>query len=573
MGVSAKRSARIGITVDSKGMDQGLAEARRRLRTFEREQARNARRAVKQVDREQKAAEKSRAKAIRGGIRGGIGMGLGIGAGLAGLDAIGNVASEVLDYERNLTRLQIAAGKTPEYMRGLSNEITNASKATGIGREQILGAATAYVTLTGDMDTARASADDFAKIAQATGSNVDDIAKAAAAASQNLGITSSQFESMFDTMTGQGKAGAIELKDMAAELSTIAPQWAQFANGKGLEGARKLGAAMQIVKKGFGGDAGETTVGVSNFLTAITKKASRFEGLNFFTETKGADGKKTKQLKDVFSIIDLISKSKIARDPETLTKAFGSIEAYRAYIQLRDNREELDKLADSAQYAGTIQKDFNTYMQSSAGRLDKAFNEMKIAVAAAFTPERIASFASALEKIVPILSKMIQVGANFVESVINPIHAFDEYQRLKSENEANEARRKQIKEQMLSEGFSDSEAEGASWAGIHIENQMLDRVKAQSKGVNWTTDAATYGDAGKREGVYSGQEALALGVQSLKGGQTNAMQVFTAAVAAAVQQGMERAKTQAAPAPAIKIGAEPIQKAAANSINHRRGQH
>lgn len=304
------------------------------------------------------------------------------------------IGSSTLDFEEKLTRLQIQAGETPQVMRAFADSITKASDETGIGRDKILDGANAFVTLTGDMKTAKASAGLFAKIGQATGTSIDDIATASAAASQNLGITSDQFESLFDTMTGQGKAGAIELKDMASELSTIAPQWAQFAGGKGLRGARELGAAMQIVKKGFGGDAGETTVGIQNFLTAVQKKGARFGDLgvgSFFTKTK--DGKR--DLKSVFEIVDQISKKNLGKDQ--LVKAFGSVEAYRAYLQLRDNREELDKLAESTQYAGTIQRDFNTYMDSSSGKLAKAWEQMKNAIASTFTPERIQKFALAME--------------------------------------------------------------------------------------------------------------------------------------------------------------------------------
>lgn len=304
------------------------------------------------------------------------------------------IGSSTLDFEEKLTRLQIQAGETPQVMRAFADSVTKASNETGIGRDKILDGANAFVTLTGDMKTAKESAGLFAKIGQATGTSIDDVAAASAAASQNLGVTSSEFEQLFDTMTGQGKAGAIELKDMAAELSTLAPQWAQFAGGKGLRGARELGAAMQVVKKGFGGDAGETTVGIQNFLTAVQKKGDRFKDLgvgSFFTKTK--DGKR--DLKGIFEIVDQISKKNLGKDQ--LVKAFGSVEAYRAYLQLRDNREELDKLSDATQYAGTIQRDFNTYMDSSSGKLAKAWENMKNAIASTFTPERIQAFAQAME--------------------------------------------------------------------------------------------------------------------------------------------------------------------------------
>jgi len=311
------------------------------------------------------------------------------------LGAVGNIAKGTLDFEEKLTRLQIQANETPETMRAFATSVREASDATGIGKDKILDGANAFVTLTGKMSIARESAATFAKVAQATGSEVNDIATTGAAAFQNLGIEAKDFEQFFSGMTAQGKMGAVELKDLATELSTIAPQWAQFGSGKGLQGARELGAALQIVKRGFGGDAAETVTGLNNFLTAVTKKSARFRdaGVASFFNVKG--GKK--ELKSVFEIVDLISKSRISKDPEALTKALGSSEAYRAFIQLRDGRKDMQGFVDAAMDGSVIQRDFNTYMESSAGRMSKAMENVKNAIAAAFTPERITAFANAIE--------------------------------------------------------------------------------------------------------------------------------------------------------------------------------
>lgn len=297
------------------------------------------------------------------------------------------VGRDVFDFEKRLTRLKIQAGETPEEMDKLSRSIRTASDDFGVSKSDILAGAEAFVTLTGRMDIAKESADDFAKIAQATGSEVRDIATAADALFQQFGIGAGDFERAFSGMTAQGKAGAIELKDMASELSTIAPQWAQFGNGRGIRGIRELGAAMQIVKKGFGGDAAETTTGLSNFLTAVSKKGARFrnEGVGSFFVTKNG----VKQMKDVFTIVDQIGNSKLAKNPEKLRQAFGSIEAYRAYIQLQQNRAELERMTKIAEDGGVIQRDLQEYLASSSGRISRTWEQVKNDVAAALTPDRI----------------------------------------------------------------------------------------------------------------------------------------------------------------------------------------
>lgn len=351
--------------------------------------------------------------------------------------AIGNLASgavskvadfavdagkSAFDFQERLERLKIAANETPAVMAAWSKEMRNASNASGIGKDQVLGAAEAYLRLTGDVKTAREQTMTFAKVAQATGSVTSEIAETAAAMGQNMKVPAAEFENMFSVLAGQGKAGAIELKDLSAELSSIAPQWAQFGNGTGVRGLRELGAAMQTVKKGFGGDAAETTTGVSNFLTAVQKKGDRFKGLGVgsFFEKNGRD------LKGVFAIVDQISKKNLRKDQ--LVKAFGSTEAYRAFIQLRDNRAEMEKLAEATQYAGVIQKDFNEYSSSAAGRTTKAWNNVKNAVGDAFTPERLEAFANGIEDLAQHVEGLVKT-LSLVGSVLGKLNGVGKFIR------------------------------------------------------------------------------------------------------------------------------------------------
>lgn len=371
-------------------MDGGIREARRQMKQFQREQAR----AAKQAARDAVAARKqvlSAGRSVLGTVKDGIGLGLGIQA--AG--GITGMASDVLAYEKALVRLQITANVTPTAIRAYSKTIEEASLNTGINRNEILSAGSAYVALTGDMATATASTSTWAKIAAATGSTVSDIAQTAAAMSQQMGIGPADMEATFSALAAQGKAGAIELKDLAGVMSQIAPMWALFKGGKGLQGVRELGAALQVVKRGFGGDAGETVTGLQSLLVALTKNASRFRaaGIKVFDVDK--NGKET--MKDVFSIVDAISRSSLIKHPDLMEKAFGRVEAYRAYIQLSQNKDLLAKFVSDSEDAGLIQRDFATFQASSAAKIERAWNGIKLAVASAFTPERVEAFAKGLE--------------------------------------------------------------------------------------------------------------------------------------------------------------------------------
>jgi TP901 family phage tail tape measure protein len=270
------------------------------------------------------------------------------------------------------------------------------------------------------MDTARASTATWAKIAQATGSTVSDIAQTAAALSQQMGIGPAQMEETFSALAQQGKAGAIELKDLAGVMSQIAPMWGQFKGGKGIESVRELGAALQIVKRGFGGDAGETVTGLQGLLVALQKNAGRFKehGIKIFDVDKG--GKET--MRGVFEIVDAISKSDLVKHPDEMEKAFGRVEAYRAYLQLTQNREALHQFVEESRDAGLIQRDFDTYMQSSAGRLEKAWNDVKVAVADMLTPERVGQIVAGIESIGRSLPSILTPIGRIVEGFERFVH-------------------------------------------------------------------------------------------------------------------------------------------------------
>src|SRR5690606_10300258 len=89
------------------------------------------------------------------------------------------------------------------------------SSETGVAKEALVEGASSFLALTGDADTTRKSLELFAKVAKASGASMGDISASAAAMNQNLGITGDQFERAFSILIAGGKAGAIELKDVA----------------------------------------------------------------------------------------------------------------------------------------------------------------------------------------------------------------------------------------------------------------------------------------------------------------------------------------------------------------------
>lgn len=380
-----KAAAMIAIKADPKDLDRGIAEAKKKLKSFGS--------SVKKIGGK-----------VWGGAKGALGA-LGTGFGIQGAGMITDAIGGIRDFERNLVRLQIAAGKTPAEMDAIRQSIFAVSKATGVANEDILAGTQNYVDLTGDIDGATAAMSSFARIAQASGASVSDVSTAAAALQQAMKLDPDDIEAAFSGLIQQGKAGAVSLKDFAGELSSIAPMFAKFGGGAGVTAIADLGAAFQVARKGFG-SASEAGTGLKALMTSLSRNADKFQaaGVKIFDKDPKTGAKRFRSFRD---IVDQIGASRLAKDPTLLTKAFGSVEAQQAFDMLRANRGELEAIYEAGQDAGAVQRDLDTYLQSSAGRMDVALNNVKLAVVEAFTPERIQKFVEVIEQVVDAIGSMI----------------------------------------------------------------------------------------------------------------------------------------------------------------------
>lgn len=388
----ANPKAEVEISAHSRNLAAKLREARAKFSNFGAELKKNV------FGKDIAGGGHKAAAAVVGGIAS--------TASSAALGFIVDQARATVDFNDKLTRLQITAEATPEAMQAFSASVRQASDATGLSKASILDAGASYVALTGDMATAQSQIGNWAKVAQATNSSIQDISATAAALKQNMKIDPGDTLDAFGILAVQGKKGAIELKDLASQMANIAPQWAMFKGGSGLAGLKQMGAALQIAKRGFGGDASETVTGVQGMLTAFVKNSKRFHeaGVEIFEKDPKTG---IKHMRGVFDILDDISKSKLIKDPAKMEKAFGRVEAYRTYLQLGQNRDEMHGLSEDAGNAATIQKDLDTYLQSNAGKTTQAFEQAKNVIMEAFTPGRIETFTGAIVKLIGVLATAV----------------------------------------------------------------------------------------------------------------------------------------------------------------------
>ncbi len=324
---------------------------------------------------------------IQKSLRGAFG-GLGGVAGLVGVAGFGALARDVLKFNEGLVTLQISARKSRGEMLAFNAELQKTAATTGAQQEQLLAGAQKYTELTGKFDEFAASMDTFAKAQVATGATMESLVGAAAALSSNLGVKPDAMLAALDSLTAQGKSGKIEIRDMAAELPGLTGQFSQFGT-VGLQGTIELGAALQVMAKGFG-TASETATGMQSLMTAFVKNAGKLKGIGVNVFDK--DGK----ARDFMVVMnELIAKSK--GDPRVLQRVLGRQEAVQAIIPfLKEGRAQYEGLVKIGGQGGEIMADFAEKSESAPVKMAKAmasfkavFNEALMknldAIVAAFT--------------------------------------------------------------------------------------------------------------------------------------------------------------------------------------------
>lgn len=300
-----------------------------------------------------------------------------LAAGLFGVNEIRKGIQDSLKWDESLTDLSISSGGVVTDLGNVTKEILQISNTTGVAKEQLLSGAQAFVTLTGDAKTARDSLLTFGRVSKAARADMSDVTGTAAAMSQSFEIAAPEMEKAFSILIAGGKAGSVELRDMAKVLAQIAPLTSEFKGGKGLEGLSSTGAALQLIARGTGGNANMAVTRLQALTTALTSKATQFEKdakVKIFEKDLETG---VKQRRNLMDIVNELSKSDLAKDPSKLIKSLGSIEAYNAYTQLVLTNGEWKDMAESTMKANDVAEDYAKRQASNSARLSNVFNQMK----------------------------------------------------------------------------------------------------------------------------------------------------------------------------------------------------
>jgi TP901 family phage tail tape measure protein len=376
--VAANRRLFVELGVNDRKLAAGLRKSEKKFKDFGRKTARGLKKAFS-------------------GLKLAVGAGLGLGLAAVGTD--------VFKFEDTLDRLSTQAGITASETDALREKILALSKDTGISRNQVVGAVKAMIDLGTGMEFAEANMTVLTDANIATGASMEDLAALAFSLKNNFGIVNPEdLTAGLNAMIEAGKQGSIPLDQMASTLKKVAAEFAEF-KGTGVQAAAEVGIAMQLLgRKGFS-SAEEAGTGIVAMMTALKRKAGKLR--KFGVEVFETDENGVKSFRTIEAIIEDIGNSKLAKDPELMTKILGRSEAEKAVKALVRQQDLFKDQLVLARKSNAIADDGDKRRKSVAFRIQKSTNRAREALAEAFTPERIEKFVAAIEKLADLISIFI----------------------------------------------------------------------------------------------------------------------------------------------------------------------
>lgn len=216
----------------------------------------------------------------------------------------------------------------------LRRESLDVAGKTGFSGNDVMSGLQAFVAKTGDLSTARDVIQDIAKLSKATGANLEQMASASADVSTQLGDVPDKANVVADvmkTIAAQGKMGAVEIKDLASKMASLAASAGKFEGARS-ENIKKFGALIQLARaRGGATSAAESATSLQALSTQFQKSARQKGFAALGVETKGADGR-FRDLPDV--LMDVLFKTR--GDLRKSQQAIGDQRAQKPYLGMQD---------------------------------------------------------------------------------------------------------------------------------------------------------------------------------------------------------------------------------------------
>lgn len=243
------------------------------------------------------------------------------------------------------------------------------------------------------------------KAATATGSDIEDVAKAAFVLGDAIKIEPGQMQAALEQLVAAGKEGNFEFRDMAAELPVLGAGF-QAMKMSGTQAVATLGAALQIARKGAA-TSSEAANNMANFLNKVlspeTRRKAEALGSDLYGIVSGAQARGENPFEAAIAEIDRITKG---GDQKLLGELFQDTQVQNFLRPMLQNLDEYRRIRDQTlQSSGVIDRDFDRMkgtLKLQLSAIGDAIQRVAIRIGDSLAPalERIsAAVVPALERI------------------------------------------------------------------------------------------------------------------------------------------------------------------------------
>jgi hypothetical protein len=266
---------------------------------------------------------------IAGDIARGAGVDLNAGSYVSDFVKRQSMASQLANagYMAPKKGQPITANNMRQDPHALMSNAAEAGSAAGMDPTQALEGLQKFVAKTGDLATGRDILTDMAKTAKATGANLDDTVDAAGDVANALGDVPNKGERIKAIMlaiAGQGKIGAVEIKDLAKQMAKVSASAGQFSGDAGQNVGIMGGLAQMTRARGGAASATSAATSLLSFTNTFSKSARRSAFAAEGIQINGKDGK----IRNPEEII-LESLQKTKGDTNRMGKLFADAQARR----------------------------------------------------------------------------------------------------------------------------------------------------------------------------------------------------------------------------------------------------
>jgi hypothetical protein len=402
--VQAERDAQREVASEAKRTAREREDAEKAMLKSVVAANRDAEREIAKTERDKKRTGDARGRAIGSGVSAVASVGaraIGFAASIAGDVARGaGVDLDAGSHFRNASNLETTAANLSNqgYMENdprngvrvdskkLEDELLNVGDKTGYSGNDIGEALSGFVSKTGDLQMGRDLIQQIGVVSRASGADVKDMADATgdlANAFEDGPDKAKQVGEALRILAGQGKVGAVEIRDLAAQMAKVTAAAGQFEGGAQNNIATFGALAQEARRKGGASSATMATSSLGAFADTFSKSARLKEFRALGINVDGAGGK----VRDPMEIL-IDSLSKTHGNNEAMGKLFASSQARRVTRGFEDTykttfaatqgtdaekdaaaiaavREEFNKLKNAAMSQEEVMTSFSNAMSTS----------------------------------------------------------------------------------------------------------------------------------------------------------------------------------------------------------------